>query len=287
MIGWIIAIVIIIVAIIVRSRWEIRNYKVIHNKIYSTKALYDMKIVVIADLHNCVYDDTIVRVMRDLDTIKPDFVIVAGDMIVGKRRESTDKTVEFLNKIAKEYTIYYANGNHETRIRDAEYIYGRMYKNYIKSLDLDKIVMIENQHREIGNNTTLYGLEIEEEYYKKRSRTAMSEEEVTRLIGESNPNKFNLVIAHNPKFFEAYSKWGADLVISGHNHGGIIGIPFTTRGVVSTDFKILDHYSRGEIVKEDSTMIVSSGMGSHTINFRLFNRPQLNCITISKKPNDE
>ncbi|MDO7206165.1 hypothetical protein Q5M85_20820 [Paraclostridium bifermentans] len=33
------------------------------------------------------------------------------------------------------------------------------------------------------------------------------------------------MLAHTPFFFEDYSDYGADLVLSGHVHGGIIRLP--------------------------------------------------------------
>ncbi len=40
------------------------------------------------------------------------------------------------------------------------------------------------------------------------------------LLGRPSSDEYNILIAHNPDYFKAYAAWGADLVLSGHVHGG-------------------------------------------------------------------
>ena len=75
-------------------------------------------------------------------------------------------------------------------------------------------------------------------------------------------------------YFEDYKEWGADLVLAGHLHGGVIRIP-GIGGLISPQAVLIPKYS-GELTKEDgSYMSLSKGLGTHTVNLRIFNPAEL------------
>ena len=81
-------------------------------------------------------------------------------------------------------------------------------------------------------------------------------------------------MAHNPVYMEAYKKWGADLVLCGHLHGGIVRIPWLG-GVISPQFRLFPKHS-GELTKEgEQNMVVSKGLGTHTIKIRFLNMAEV------------
>jgi predicted MPP superfamily phosphohydrolase len=71
-----------------------------------------------------------------------------------------------------------------------------------------------------------------------------------------------------------YVEWGADLVLSGHLHGGIVRIPGLV-GAISPSFEIFPKYSGDLYYEEDTAIVVSKGLGTHTINIRLFNSAEV------------
>lgn len=81
-------------------------------------------------------------------------------------------------------------------------------------------------------------------------------------------------MSHKPDFFNTYHKYGANLVLSGHNHGGTVRIP-GRGGLISTDFKLFPKFSSGIFYEKDTIMVLTRGIGGHTINFRLFNKPEV------------
>ena len=95
-------------------------------------------------------------------------------------------------------------------------------------------------------------------------------------------DKFNILLSHNPLYFETYEKWGADLIFSGHIHGGLINIPFIG-GLLSPERKLFPKYSGGDYNINDSKMIVSRGLGYSTINLRVFNNPEICVVELKVK----
>jgi predicted MPP superfamily phosphohydrolase len=91
----------------------------------------------------------------------------------------------------------------------------------------------------------------------------------------------HILLAHSPNYIDAYSKWGADLVLSGHNHGGIARIPGIC-GVLSTEAVIFPKYTKGYYSDGDTKLLVSAGIGGHTIKARFFNPPEILIITLKK-----
>ena len=93
---------------------------------------------------------------------------------------------------------------------------------------------------------------------------------------------FWLLLAHrNNRFETQYSLLGADLVISGHAHGGIIRLPFTD-GLISHDLEFFPDYTAGLYEANGSALFVSRGLGNAGPSFRLFNRPEVAVLTLHK-----
>ena len=98
------------------------------------------------------------------------------------------------------------------------------------------------------------------------------------VLGES-PEQFNILLAHNPAYFKEYVSWGADLILSGHVHGGVIRIPFFG-GVFSPEKIFFPEYDAGLFESRDSIMVVNRGLGYSKVNLRLFNRPEISFIEL-------
>lgn len=118
------------------------------------------------------------------------------------------------------------------------------------------------------------GLSLDMEYYRRLSRAYPTKTVISDLVGDADSSYYNVLIAHNPDFFDAYAGWGADLVVSGHNHGGMVRLP-GLGGVISPRLHIFPKYDYGIHRKSGSTMVVSGGMGAHSVKIRVNNRPQI------------
>ena len=71
---------------------------------------------------------------------------------------------------------------------------------------------------------------------KHPKREPMEEGYIERLLGKAKEERFELLIGHNPEYFKEYVKWGADLTVSGHVHGGVVKVPFFG-GLISPSFR--------------------------------------------------
>lgn len=251
--------------------------------------------VVLADLHNRTFGKNNERLIKRIDALKPDYILVAGDMVNKKSASYPSSAYQLLEQLAKRYKIYYAYGNHEQRLdgkSDKELTFSKEqerlsstwveYRNRLSKL---KVTFLSNEHITFEKNDvklTITGVSIGPKYFERNKIPEMEHNYLRQLIGSRNKEVFQILIAHNPVFFHNYVKWGADLVISGHLHGGMVRLP-GVGGVISPQAKFFPKYHAGVYQENDQYMVVSRGLGSHSIMPRLFNIPELVYIELNNK----
>ena len=88
-------------------------------------------------------------------------------------------------------------------------------------------------------------------------------------------------MAHRPELFDIYVESEVNLVFSGHAHGGQFRLPFIG-GLVAPNQGFFPEYDAGRFEDEDTTMIVSRGVGNSIIPLRFNNRPEI--VVVELKP---
>lgn len=258
-----------------------KEYIIENSKI--PKAFDEYTIVMLSDLH----DNPIVdKIIKSVDMISPDIIVCAGDMPVSNVKYMDRQYIaeELMIKLAKQYRILYANGNHETKIKEREYKFGKYYEEYRLKLEDAGIEFINNKKYTIeknGEHIVFTGYESTLGYYKKATSQILPVEELKKLTGTNNPYEYNILIAHNPVYFSTYEEAGYDLVFSGHVHGGIIRLPIIG-GVCSPQVKLFPKYDKGRFDINDSVMILGAGLGTHTIPIRFNNPPEIVVVKLKK-----
>ncbi len=87
---------------------------------------------------------------------------------------------------------------------------------------------------------------------------------------------------HSPKYGDTYFDWGADLILSGHYHGGIVRIG-RHNGLLSPQLHPFPKFCCGDFHRKEQHMLVSAGAGEHTIPVRIHNPREL--LMVDLKPN--
>lgn len=288
---------------------RLRNFRVCNYIVHSAKVSTEQTFVFLSDLHSVVYGDGTDpdgpngEIVRAIDGIRPDAVLIGGDMIVARDARIEENgwmevPLDLMRRLARKYPVYLADGNHEAQLANPslkgrflpayERYYEavraaggvRLHNQYVEisrdDLDLDEIrvsdvINPETHHAAIGTaNSTinssvcnteadgqreqvnagvrvirLYGLDLDGITYEKWMNYPLQVHEIEEKIGKADPSCFNIVMAHNPKYFPVYAEWGADLVLSGHIHGGILRFP-GGQGLLSPDWKLFPPYTAGE-----------------------------------------
>ena len=85
---------------------------------------------------------------------------------------------------------------------------------------------------------------------------------------------------YRPEFIQNYAAEKIDLVLSGHAHGGQVRLPFIG-GLVAPNQGIFPTYTAGLYEKQNTSMVVSRGLGNSIIPQRIFNRPELVVVQLN------
>ena len=243
----------------------------------------DVKILFLSDLHNCAYGNENERLLRSIRDEDPDLILIGGDMLVGKAGIPYETALHFVEQLPKICPTVYANGNHELRMKEEPENYEDAYRIYKNSLEKKGVHFLEDSRIrvELGDaSLQICGLELPSSSYRKFRKDRITASDIEEHFGfPASADVYTILLAHNPAYMDAYLEWGADMVLSGHLHGGLIRVP-GIGGIVTPQGFLFPRYS-GEMTRKGSqTVIVSRGLGTHTLNIRLFNTPELISIQL-------
>lgn len=251
-------------------RLTVENYSIGSGKLNTDS----LRIVMLADLHGGMFGKQNQRLIQKIKEQKPNVICLAGDMTV-KNGKGTDSCLALCQELLKICSVIYAPGNHEIRM---EY-----YETYLSRIKEMGVIWLDNEARQFclkGKNVCFYGLNLPEEFYHKVwEKRNFTDEILRQLLGTPKADCRNILLAHNPEYFSAYSCWGADLVLSGHVHGGIARLPLVG-GVIAPSLRIFPKYTGGMYKMASAVMVLSRGLGTHHIRLRFFNPPEISVINV-------
>lgn len=274
---------------------ELHHFRVTHYTIESQKFKgfsRDLNLIFLSDLHNRVYGEKNEPLLQAIRNEKPDLILIGGDMLVGKEDASYDIALDFTSQLPVIAPVLYATGNHEQRMREKPEIYQAAYADYRQQLKDRGVLFLENGSCRIEAGTVLLeisGVELPSASYKKLKKLPIQASDIAEYLHKDSvsvteDSVYRILLAHNPAYMNAYKGWGADLILSGHLHGGVMRLP-GIGGVITPQAFLFPKYS-GEMTKEgEQTIIVSRGLGTHTINIRLFNQPEVVSICLKRSEN--
>ncbi len=253
---------------VVISKFDYVNSKISRN-------FNGYKILHISDLHNKNFHGRLYNKIKD---IKPNIIVITGDLI-DRRRTSVDIAVEFVEQIVKIAPVCYISGNHEQLSKSYNELRVELKKLNVHILE-NSYLTLNNDGEKIGiMGLTDPAINYTEGNNNNNNRNRVYAESIVKKLYENSDAEFNILLSHRPELFEIYKKQNVDLVFSGHAHGGQIRIPFVG-GVLSPNQGFFPKYSEGMITEDDTTMVVSRGLGNSIFPFRIFNRPELVVVAL-------
>jgi uncharacterized protein len=277
-------------AALARSEYERTHLDVVRYDITTDKlgsAWNGFKAVFLSDLHDNSFGSENEELLAAIENEQPDIVLIGGDMLVVKEWAKPDFApfARLYHQLVAKYPVYYAFGNHEQRMKEEQQTYLGWWEAYREVLKSSGMKILVNKSAVItkeGTSMRISGITIPRECYRKGRIPAPSAGYLNHKIGKASSTDFELLLAHTPTFAKTYADWGADLVVSGHFHGGTIRIP-GLGGVMTPQLQFFSPLARGSVTEGNTRIIVSGGLGTHSINVRLNNLPQVVVLTWHKK----
>ena len=233
--------------------------------------------VMISDFHDDGSRNLKNQLLDTISSIAPEAVFCTGDQVTAKGKHcSWQNAAALLGELTVRYPVYCVDGNHETRMQLRTDRYGDAYDQYIRKISSLGVRVLNNQVSfAVFENMrfAIYGLCLDMRYYNRLRRSRLTEEDVRSRLGEAGQG-FRILLAHHPDYFKTYTSWGADLTLAGHLHGGMIRLP-GLGGLIGATLCPFPSYDHGLFQSGARQMIVSAGLGSHTLGLRINNPPEL------------
>lgn len=272
-------IVCLIISYFENRRLDVTRYEIRDSRIPA--AFNGYHIVHLSDLHNASFGEQNERLVSKVKELKPDIILITGDMIIGKPGLNVAFAAETVNTLCKIAPVYFSMGNHELRASIYTDTYGDMWKDFSSRL-LPEVQLLLDEEALIQKESDvihLYGLNLTPEFYKRLIRTPMPPDYLISLFGQCNFDEYHIFMAHNPDYFKEYAAWGANLIFAGHIHGGMIRLPLVG-GVFSPMIHFFPKYDKGLFTDNNKYMILSGGLGNHTFKIRVNNVPDIVSATL-------
>jgi predicted MPP superfamily phosphohydrolase len=227
----------------------------------------------ISDLHNKRFGFKQSRLLKKLEAVSPDVILVTGDLI-DRRKYNLDAAMDFIEGALRIAPVYYVSGNHEA--------WSGQYSVIKENLQEAGVIVLEDAKAELtrgGSSIIISGVSdpdfLTNSYIEGTDTSSM--EEVLKKW--SNMDELKILISHRPELFDLYVENSMDIIFAGHAHGGQFRMPFIG-GLVAPDQGLFPKYTSGSYVEDNSTMYVSRGLGNSIIPVRMFNRPEIVVVNL-------
>lgn len=274
----------------------IRSYRdpvVTEVTVESSKVTNPVRYVYMADLHENVFGENNQQLYDQLEELDPDFILIGGD-IISWTAENDAYAVEVIRELAKIADVYYSIGNHEIEFlharREIEFNGSNRNNSSLTLVNTDEngfirrirdagAEVIQKNWADIEINGTklriggayegMYSLDPE------NPKETMLQGMYTYLSEFQDTDSLKLYMTHRPYSFlhgNGSSLWDIDVVMCGHEHGGQVVLPFLG-GLLSRERGLFPEYTHGSFLFDNTTLIVSSGVGSDVELLPRFNNP--------------
>ncbi len=214
-----------------------------------------MKVVFLSDLHAGGFHPTswYERISREVQALKPELVIVGGD-VVGDLSEPIAQLVSLKNVNAR-LGKYFVLGNHDL-VDDPVAIRQTLMEYGYQDLTNTACELLFD-----GRSLELAG--VDDHWYGNPQLPARRATILPRLL-----------ISHEPDVLMDLKEGDADLVLSGHTHGGQVRLPLIGP-LWPIPSKLGRRVDRGEKILNGVALIISNGLGETDARLRLFSPPQI------------
>ena len=251
---------------------EVNKYEIVSDR--TPKEFDGFRIAQVSDLHNAEFGEGNSKLLELLSQTEPDTILLTGDLI-DSRQTNIKIALAFAQEAMKIAPVYFVSGNHEARVSE--------YEDLKMGLAEAGVIVLENQKVEItreGESITLMGIDDPsfQENYLFGDAEGIAKQSIETLQRESDG--YTVLLSHRPELFDVYVDTGMDLVFSGHAHGGQFRLPFIG-GLVAPNQGFFPKYDAGLFSEENTTMIVSRGVGNSIVPVRFNNRPEIILVTLS------
>lgn len=244
------------------------NVKATTYNLKTTKEIENLKIAAISDAHiGTTFDgEGFQKYALEIAKKKPDVLVILGDFVDDSTtKKDMKKAIEVFKDIKLKYGIYFIYGNHDKGLMK-----GRNFSKEDLKDELTKngVKILEDETALLGDNIILVG---------RKDKSVTERASASRLVDNLDESKYIIVLDHQPNDYTLLSKTKADLVLSGHTHGGQI-LPLGKIGLmIGANDRVYGHEKR-----KNTDFIVTSGISGWALKIKTGTVSEYLIINVSK-----
>ncbi len=224
------------------------------------KKLDGFKIIHLSDTHHSPFTglEHIKRVVKVANRLRPDIFLLTGDY-VSHEREYIPPVAALLGKLKAKYGIYACLGNHD-HWTDAGLV-THLFRG-------EGIKMLINEGLRFEARGTSFWLAGVDDYMVGKT-------DVPAALRGSFPDEMKLLLAHNPIIFREAARYGVDLTLSGHTHGGQINIRDEEKRILKSR-----KLRAGLHERRNSQIYITRGIGTVVVPMRYQCPPEISFLEL-------
>lgn len=250
-----------------RDDLEISRYEVKSQKL--PESFDGFKIVQLSDLHGAEFGEDGMGLVEKVKELEPDIIALTGDFV------TDEGDLAAVEKLAARLTelcpVYFISGNHEFGSGLAVKVRNILERAGVKYLSNEYLTISRGE-----DGILLGGVEDPLAY-----ADMLSPDELAQKMNDAAPDAFKILLGHRNYWMTEYPELPVDLIFCGHAHGGLIRIP-GVGGLIGTDRRLFPDFDAGEYNNGRYTLIVSRGLGNSVSIPRIFNRPEIVCVELTR-----
>lgn len=250
-----------------RDDLEISRYEVKSQKL--PESFDGFKIVQLSDLHGAEFGEDGMELVEKVKELEPDIIALTGDFV------TDEGDLAAVEKLAARLTelcpVYFVSGNHEFGSGLAVKVRNILERAGVKYLSNEYLTISRGE-----DGILLGGVEDPLAY-----ADMLSPDELAQKMNDAAPDAFKILLGHRNYWMTEYPELPVDLMFCGHAHGGLIRIP-GVGGLIGTDRRLFPDFDAGQFNNGRYTLIVSRGLGNSVSIPRVFNRPEIVCVELTR-----
>ncbi|MCC3670666.1 metallophosphoesterase [Terrisporobacter mayombei] len=245
------------------------NYKITTDQINKS-----LNAVIISDLHDNQLGENNEDLINQINSLSPDIILVVGD-VLNQDSKNIKIVTSLMKQLCKNHKVFYSLGN-----TGIDYIESGT-SDLLKELEDIGVTVLDNEYKDVTVNENtiriggMYSYAFGLNDNNDVDKDTMEEGVYDFLNDFQNTNNYKIMMAHRPDSFifgNASEAWDIDLVVSGHNHGGQVVLPFVG-GLYGGDQGWFPEYDKGFFDLNKIKILITSGLGSGKQKLPRFNNP--------------
>jgi predicted MPP superfamily phosphohydrolase len=224
------------------------------------KKLENFRIVHLSDIHHSPFTslEHIARAVEIAGDLRADMFVLTGDY-VSHEAQYIAPVAEVLGKLESEFGTYACLGNHD------HWTDAGMVTDAFRAANIN--VLINEGFRFEARDASFWLCGVDDYMVGKT--------DLRSALRGSFPDEMKLLLAHNPVIVRQAARFGVDLILSGHTHGGQVKIRDEEKRILPRR-KLKNGLHR----RKDTQIYITRGIGTVVLPVRFGCPPEISLIEL-------